>query len=70
MIKRLLKHLNVDVKAVKPGIVPVILEDVRAHVGRGKLIVSIAAAVSINNIQSRLEEKSKVKVNYFKNYIS
>jgi pyrroline-5-carboxylate reductase len=70
MIKRLLKHFNVDVKAVKPGIVPVILEDVRAHVGRDKLIVSIAAAVSINNIQSRLEEKSKVKVNYFKNYIS
>ncbi len=59
----MLKDVNVDVKAVKPGIVPVILEDVRAHVGRDKLVVSIAAAVSINNIQSRLEEKSKVKIN-------
>ena len=47
-------------KAVKPGVVTRVLDEVRPVVDGTKLIVSLAAAVTIINIQSHLLENAKV----------
>jgi len=53
---------NADVVflAVKPNTVPAVLEDVRGSVTPEHLIVSIAAGVTIESIESALQPKSRV----------
>lgn len=46
--------------AVKPGIVPIVLKEVGGMVDSSKLVVSIAAGVTIESIESKLPSGSKV----------
>ena len=48
-------------QAVKPSVVPKVLSDIVDDVDDKKIVVSIAAAVTIENIQSKLNGKSKVR---------
>ena len=50
-------------QAVKPSVVPKVLSDIVDDVDDKKIVVSIAAAVTIENIQSKLNGKSKVRNN-------
>mmetsp|Transcript_34477 Transcript_34477/g.42492 ORF Transcript_34477/g.42492 Transcript_34477/m.42492 type:complete len:273 (-) Transcript_34477:815-1633(-) len=51
---------NIIFIAVKPGIVPKILEEIKPYVNDTKLIVSIAAGVPINTLESGLAPSSRV----------
>ena len=58
--KELVKNSDVIFISVKPNQVLGVLEEIKAHVTPNKLVVSIAAGVSINKIESNLPDGSKV----------
>ncbi|MGR3178241.1 MAG: pyrroline-5-carboxylate reductase [Candidatus Anammoxibacter sp.] len=58
--KQYLKKASVIVVAVKPNIVKVVLKDIGKLVNKSQLVVSVAAGVPINFIESYLPKGSKV----------
>ncbi len=58
--KELVKNSDVIFVSVKPNQVIGVLEEIKPFVTSDKLIVSIAAGVSINKIESNLPDNSKV----------
>ena len=58
--KELVKNSDIIFISVKPNQVLGVLEEIKAHVNPNKLVVSIAAGVSINKIESNLPDGSKV----------
>lgn len=56
----LVKASDVVVLAVKPSLVPDVLKEVKPEVTRDKLVVSIAAGVTISSIEECLPADSKV----------
>lgn len=51
---------DVVILAVKPFVVPIILDEVKSSVDSSKLIVSIAAGVRLDALQTKLNDGSKV----------
>ena len=58
--KELVKNSDIIFISVKPNQVLGVLEEIKSYVTPNKLIVSIAAGVSINNIEANLPNGSKV----------
>ena len=48
------KKSEIIILAVKPNIVPDVLEDILSHIGDGHLVVSIAAGVPLSRLQDGL----------------
>ena len=58
--KKVIEYADVIILAVKPQIIPVILEEVKELVTTDKLIVSIAAGVLTGSIEGHLNEGTRV----------
>lgn len=54
------KEANIVILAVKPNIVPIVLEENKSHFSKDTIIVSIAAGVSIEAIENVIGKKHKV----------
>ncbi|MGR3319180.1 MAG: pyrroline-5-carboxylate reductase [Candidatus Anammoxibacter sp.] len=58
--KKYLKNASVVVIAVKPNIVSIVLKDIGNLINKNQLVVSVAAGVPINFIESYLQKGCKV----------
>ena len=56
------KKSEIIILAVKPNIVPDVLEDILSHIGDGHLVVSIAAGVPLSRLQDGLPGSRIVRV--------
>lgn len=58
--KGLVEWADTIIFAVKPGVLPSLLEEIKSCVNEGKLVISIAAGVRIASIESKLSGKIPV----------
>ncbi len=58
--KDLVDKSDVVILAVKPNVVDKVLGEIKEAFDPSKLLISVAAGVKINSMQSNLESKSKV----------
>ncbi|MBF0549027.1 MAG: pyrroline-5-carboxylate reductase [Deltaproteobacteria bacterium] len=56
----LVQTSEVIVLAVKPGVVKPVLLDIRAEIPKGKLVISVAAVITINFISSLLDKDVRI----------
>lgn len=63
--KALVANSDVVVLAVKPLIIPRVLQEIKKDLDEDKLLVSIAAGIKIGQIQQDLDKKNKVRQNRF-----
>lgn len=54
------QNVDVLIMAVKPHIVPIVLNELRSHIKPTQLLISIAAGVPISSMESLLPDKTKI----------
>lgn len=58
--KTLVEQSDITILAVKPSVIPAVLDDIRDNANEHKIIVSIAAGIKIKNLEERLAPDCKV----------
>ena len=60
--KELINNSDMVILAVKPNIVPYVLEETKNLFGDSKTMVSIAAGIKLSQLQNKLQKESKVRL--------
>ena len=60
--KELINNSDMVILAVKPNIVPYVLEETKNLFDDSKTMVSIAAGIKLSQLQNKLQKESKVRL--------